>query len=54
MVIPSTDGFEIKPDYFASKSHIELLLERKKCSQDVEVYCHYTEVTFYRSYIIVI
>ena len=51
MVIPSTDGFEIKPDYFASKGHIELLLERKECSQDVEVYCHYTEVTFYRSYI---
>jgi hypothetical protein len=31
MVIPSTDGFEIKPDYFASKGHIELLLEGNEC-----------------------
>lgn len=51
MVIGSTNGFDIKPDYFASDMHIALLLEDNECSQTVEVYCHFTTNRFYRSYI---
>lgn len=50
MVIASTNGVDIKPDYFASNAHIALLLKANECSQDIEVYCHFTEITFHRSY----
>lgn len=51
MMVGSTDGFDIKPVYFASDEHIARLKDTNICGQVVEVYCHFSENRIYRSYI---
>ncbi|VDI65084.1 Hypothetical predicted protein [Mytilus galloprovincialis] len=48
-VTATLDGYDIKPVYFASDAHIEVLKDIGKCSQSIGVYCHFSENRVYRS-----
>lgn len=44
-----TDGFDIRPKYFASDAHIVMLKQMEKCQQAIEVNCHFSQNKIYRS-----
>lgn len=44
-----TDGFDIRPKYFASDAHIVMLKQMEKCQQAIEVNCHFSRNRIYRS-----
>lgn len=43
------DGFDIRPKYFASDAHIIELKKMEKCQQSIEVTCHFSQNSVYRS-----